>query len=184
MAQDSPSEEITDCLGAHASIGIQANKDYSMRVSISRASSDAMPQAVRARMQTAIVLTFSLPDKPILLPYSGESLGLRDCLQFRTYGLGGSSTHFNVSRLSEDVWQPDRRACFHGQVGELMPPRRLEDRIRELCVRVLTAKESDWPETLMELRMAIQEHSLRVTNLASAATVAGKPDLIRERRKE
>ena len=63
-------------------------------------------------------------------------------------------------------------------------PRRLEDRIRELCVRVLTARESDWPGTLVELRMAIQEHSLRVTNLASAATLAGKPDLIRERRKE
>ena len=62
-------------------------------------------------------------------------------------------------------------------------PRRLEDRIRELCARVLTAKEADWNEALTELRMAIQEHSLRVANLNSAATIAGKPELIRERRK-
>jgi len=63
-----------------------------------------------------------------------------------------------------------------------MPARRLEDRIRELCARALYEKDPLWSITVRELQSAIQEHALRVTNLASAATIAGQPQLIRERR--
>lgn len=63
-----------------------------------------------------------------------------------------------------------------------MPARRLEDRIRELCARALYEKAPTWVATVHELQLAIQEHSLRVANLASAATIGGKPELLRERR--
>jgi len=63
-----------------------------------------------------------------------------------------------------------------------MPARRLEDRIRELCARALYEKGPEWVSTVHELQLAIQEHALRVANLASAATVVGQPQLVRERR--
>ena len=64
----------------------------------------------------------------------------------------------------------------------VMPARRLEDRIRELCARALYEKGPEWVATVHELQLAIQQHGLRVANLASAATVVGQPQLIRERR--
>lgn len=63
-----------------------------------------------------------------------------------------------------------------------MPTRRLEDRIRELCARVLYETGTNWQKTVHQLQLAIQEHSLRTTNKAAAATIGGKPDLIIERR--
>ena len=65
-----------------------------------------------------------------------------------------------------------------------MPARRLEDRIRELCARALYAKEPEWDTVVHELQLAIQEHILRLANVATAATVAGKPEVMQERRKE
>ena len=64
-----------------------------------------------------------------------------------------------------------------------MPARRLEDRIRELCARVLYEKGPDWGATVHELQLAIQDHMLRVANLTAVATVAGKPEAMRERRR-
>ena len=63
-----------------------------------------------------------------------------------------------------------------------MPARRLEDRIRELCARAVYEKGSQWSGTIHDLQRAIQEHSLRVANLTTAATIVNKPHLIRERR--
>ena len=63
-----------------------------------------------------------------------------------------------------------------------MPTRRLEDRIRELCARALYEKDTQWTATIRELQTAIEEHALRVANLSAAATVAGKPEIIVERR--
>ena len=63
-----------------------------------------------------------------------------------------------------------------------MPSRRLEDRIRELCARVLYEKGTGWQKTVHELQSAIQEHSLRLNNKTAAATVGGKPEVIIERR--
>ena len=60
-----------------------------------------------------------------------------------------------------------------------MRRRRLEDRIEELCRE---AAEREWPRTLAELRRAIREHTLKVANRTAAAIVAGKPQIIRERR--
>ena len=64
-----------------------------------------------------------------------------------------------------------------------MPARRLEDRIRELCARALYEKEPLWSATVHELQLAIQEHLLRLANLSAAATVAGRPEVVRERRR-
>ncbi len=60
-----------------------------------------------------------------------------------------------------------------------MPGRRLEDRIHELCGQ---ATDKDWRRILSELRMAIQEHTMRVSNRAAAAVVGGMPHIMRERR--
>jgi hypothetical protein len=63
-----------------------------------------------------------------------------------------------------------------------MPARRLEDRIRELCARALYVKGPEWNTVISELQSSIQEHALRVANLNASVTVAGLPELIRERR--
>lgn len=63
-----------------------------------------------------------------------------------------------------------------------MPTRRLEDRIRELCARVVYETGSDWEKIVHELRLAIHEHILRVANMSAAATVGGKPEVLIERR--
>ncbi|HXJ85990.1 MAG TPA: hypothetical protein VMS18_04185 [Candidatus Binatia bacterium] len=62
-----------------------------------------------------------------------------------------------------------------------MPTRRLEDRIRELCARVLCEKEPQWSATIHQLQLAIQEHAQRVSNANTGSVVTGKP-LITERR--
>lgn len=67
-------------------------------------------------------------------------------------------------------------------MNSYMPARRLEDRIRELCARALYEKGPQWVATVHELQSAIQEHTLRLTNLTTAATVGSRPDLIVERR--
>ena len=63
-----------------------------------------------------------------------------------------------------------------------MPTRRLEDRIRELCARVVYETGSDWEKIVHELQLAIHEHILRVANMSAAATVGGKPEVFIERR--
>jgi hypothetical protein len=65
---------------------------------------------------------------------------------------------------------------------KVMPMRRLEDRIRQLCTQALSQTGPDWITTVRELQSAIQEHALRVSNLTTAATIARKPHLVRERR--
>ena len=45
-----------------------------------------------------------------------------------------------------------------------MPTRRLEDRIRELCARVLYEKEPELSATIQKLRLAIEEHGMRDAN--------------------
>jgi hypothetical protein len=62
-----------------------------------------------------------------------------------------------------------------------MPPRRLEDRIRELCMRLLVEKEPDWSDTARELQASLQEHIMRIANLTTALIIAGKS--VTERRK-
>jgi hypothetical protein len=51
-----------------------------------------------------------------------------------------------------------------------------------LCARVLYEKGTEWQKTVHELQVAIQEHSLRITNKTAVAIVGGKPDVIVERR--
>lgn len=63
-----------------------------------------------------------------------------------------------------------------------MPSRRLEDRIRALCGRVLYESGPHWEKTVHELQLAGQEHALRLANMTTAATVGGKPDVFIERR--
>jgi hypothetical protein len=62
-----------------------------------------------------------------------------------------------------------------------MPARRLEDRIKEMCARLLIEKEPDWSITAHDLQLALKEHILRMSNLATAVFVAGAPTS--ERRK-
>ena len=64
----------------------------------------------------------------------------------------------------------------------VMPHRRLQDRIRELCGRSLYEIGPQWETTVHQLQPAIQEHALRLNNMTTAATVGGKPEVFAERR--
>jgi len=50
--------------------------------------------------------------------------------------------------------------------------RRLEDRIRELCAKALTAQESELHAILHALRSALREHNGRLRRLAAAKLVS------------
>lgn len=63
----------------------------------------------------------------------------------------------------------------------LMPARRLEDRIRELCARALYERDPQWSVTIRQLQLAIQEHALRVANANAGAVVTGKPVIVERR---
>ena len=65
----------------------------------------------------------------------------------------------------------------------LMPRRRLEDRIRDLCTRLVASSERNFDETLAELQAAISEHTLRIQNNTSAI-VLGWPEFPQDRRKK
>jgi len=62
-----------------------------------------------------------------------------------------------------------------------MPARRLEDRIREMCARLIVEKEPKWSLTAQELQLALQEHILRTSNLAAAVFMRGKATAERRR---
>ena len=59
-----------------------------------------------------------------------------------------------------------------------MPTRRLEDRIRELCARALIEKAPNLESTLADLQVAIEEHTLKIADVTTAAM----PEIMVERR--
>jgi hypothetical protein len=62
-----------------------------------------------------------------------------------------------------------------------MPARRLQDRIKTLCERLLYEPEPDWSVTVRELQIALQDHMLRIANVSTALVVSGMT--VDERRK-
>jgi hypothetical protein len=48
-----------------------------------------------------------------------------------------------------------------------MPSRRLEDRIRDLCARVVSAKETEFEPLISDLQTALREHNGRLRQLAA-----------------
>ena len=77
-------------------------------------------------------------------------------------------------------------ACWYRSPKEFKlmapPQRRLEDKIRELCMRVGNSSDRDFERTFAELRAAMNEHLLRMRNKTSA-TILGWPEFPRNRRK-
>jgi len=64
----------------------------------------------------------------------------------------------------------------------VLPARRVDDRIRELCAEAVAAKSSrEVKSILAELRLAIRQYIQRVRNRA-AAVLSGCPELPPERR--
>jgi hypothetical protein len=64
-----------------------------------------------------------------------------------------------------------------------VPARRVEDRIRELCIEAVDAKSSHKTQLILaELRLAIRQYTQRLRNRA-AAVFSGCTDLPPERRK-
>jgi hypothetical protein len=63
-----------------------------------------------------------------------------------------------------------------------MAARRLEDRVRQLCARLLIEQEPEWNLTAKELRLALQDHTLRLRNLATAVFIGGTR-IVERRRK-
>jgi hypothetical protein len=59
--------------------------------------------------------------------------------------------------------------------------RRLEDRIRELCAQVVTAREDELPHIVAELKSALREHNKRFKRTAVLKLVQ-KVDGFNERR--
>jgi hypothetical protein len=49
-----------------------------------------------------------------------------------------------------------------------MPSRRLEDRIRELCAKVIVAREEEVGPAITDLKAALHEHNARLRKLAAA----------------
>jgi len=59
-----------------------------------------------------------------------------------------------------------------------MPSDSLEDRIRELCVKVIATKDGDdLDPTLLELKAALHEHSLRNKELLAERTRMLNPNV-------
>lgn len=65
---------------------------------------------------------------------------------------------------------------------KMAPSRRLEDRIRTLCIRLAVCEDHEFPEILLKLKSAMNEYALRTQNRPSA-TVLAWPQFPRERRK-
>jgi len=55
---------------------------------------------------------------------------------------------------------------YRGKI-ELVKLRRLEDRIRELCARVVAVPETEFSQTMRELRKALHLHAERLRQLAA-----------------
>jgi hypothetical protein len=62
-----------------------------------------------------------------------------------------------------------------------VPSRRLEDRIQELCRKLIAARGSDLEPLIAELKEALREHSKRLRKLAADGLLKARP--LEERRK-
>jgi len=60
-----------------------------------------------------------------------------------------------------------------------VPKRRLEDRIRELCARVLSAEGEEFESAILALRAALSEHNAQLRRL-TALKLARPPSPRRE----
>jgi hypothetical protein len=76
------------------------------------------------------------------------------------------------------------RICFvtSHEVVCRVPNQRLEDHIRELCDRVASSRESECEPAIIELRVALQEHTRRLRRLA-AEKLAPIKSSVKERAK-
>lgn len=63
-----------------------------------------------------------------------------------------------------------------------IPERRLEDKVRDLCTRLVDSSDADFDQTFAELLVAMNQHLLRMQNKTSA-TVLAWPEFPRNRRK-
>jgi hypothetical protein len=60
--------------------------------------------------------------------------------------------------------------------------RRLEDRIRSLCCKALTARDNEMDAIFRDLRSALHEHTDRLRQLAAVKLFSAKDGLLPERR--
>jgi hypothetical protein len=61
------------------------------------------------------------------------------------------------------------------EIGWGVPSRRLDDRIRELCHRVVASGEDELEPLIAELKSALGEHNLRLRKLAAAKLANSLP---------
>lgn len=55
----------------------------------------------------------------------------------------------------------------------MMPGRRLEDRIRELCAKAATSSDAETVQVLQELRRALHEHARHLRAMAAEKLTGG-----------
>ncbi len=64
----------------------------------------------------------------------------------------------------------------------MMPGRRLEDRIRELCAKAATASDAEIVQVLQELRHALHEHARNLRAMAAEKLTGRTQDSNQDRR--
>jgi hypothetical protein len=71
-----------------------------------------------------------------------------------------------------------------GKTGLTLEPmlRRLEDRIRSLCCKALTARDHESDAIFRDLRSALHQHTERLRQLAALKLVSAKEGIRPERR--
>jgi len=65
--------------------------------------------------------------------------------------------HYGIGGMEAELWE---------QIPLGMPSRRLDDRIRELCAKVVAATEEEVEPAISELQAALREHTSRLRKLA------------------
>ncbi len=80
----------------------------------------------------------------------------------------------SLERTALAVFAPPPRALHSNAV---VPSRRLDDKIRELCARAVQCPNEDNGQTLEALRDAIREKTQRLRRLAANKLVQKHPDV-------
>jgi hypothetical protein len=83
-----------------------------------------------------------------------------------------------TTNTTNTVWVSLSGWCTLGDV----PYRRLEDRIRELCAKALTAQDAEMEAIFVALQLALREHAERLRRLAATNLTSAEKNQPPERR--
>lgn len=96
------------------------------------------------------------------------------------YGVDLTSAYGICADSIRSLWY-GQGAAGVGSWGRV-PSRRLEDRIRELCCKALSAQDSELEAVFSELKSALREHTQRLRKLLAIKLVNRSEDQPADRR--